>query len=311
MKHMSRLSGDQRDTRRRLVRASQGLRKLIRISKDNLSVESTHSRYVALGGDADSTDGLSPSCCIIDELHAHKNRAMFDVLDTGTGARRQPLLFCITTAGHDRNSLCFEQHDYSQKILEGIVCDDSYFAFIACIDEGDDWQDEGVWAKANPNLHVSLKIDDLRRKAQRAKEMPTSLNSFLRLHLGVWTESETRWLPMDKWQACGSNSIDLSALKGRECWAGLDLASTQDLSALVLVFPSEDEELVVVPFFWAPKENAAKRERKDHAPYLTWANQGYLELTNGEVTDYNHILSKIEELAQTYQIKEIAFDRFG
>jgi phage terminase large subunit-like protein len=246
----------------------------------------------------------------IDELHAHRNRAMFDVLDTATGARRQPLLFCITTAGHDRNSICWEQHEYAVKVLEGIVRDDSFFGFIASIDEGDDWRDEACWKKANPNLGVSLKPDDLKRKANRAGEMPTALNAFLRLHLGVWTEAETRWLPMDKWQACG-RSIDPQSLAGQECWAGLDLGSTQDLSALVLAFPQEDESVVVLPYFWAPRTNAGKRERMDRAPYLTWARQGQLELTEGEVTDYSFILRRIEELAQQYVFQQIAFDRFG
>jgi phage terminase large subunit-like protein len=296
----------------RMVKKSRSLRKAVRVSKDNLCVESTNSKYVPLGGDADSTDGLSPSCCIIDELHAHPNRAMYDVLDTATGARRQPLIFCITTAGHDRLSICWEQHAYSQRVLEGIVDEDSHFGFVASIDEEDDWRDEGCWAKANPNLGVSMKLDDLRRKAAKAKEMPTALNAFLRLHLGVWTEAETRWLPLEKWEG---SKIDIREedLLGRTCWAGLDLGSTQDLTAMVLVFPDEDEHggATVLPYFWAPEMNAAKRERNDHAPYLTWSRQGYLELTEGEVTDYNFILDRIAQLREKFDIREIAFDRFG
>ena len=166
-----------------MVKASKYLKQRVSLSKDNLYVEASNSRYVALGGDADSTDGLSPSCCIIDELHAHRTRAMFDVLDTATGARKQPLLFVITTAGHDRNSICWEQHAYSQRILESgtvqqdngnqeVTSDDAHFAFIAAIDEGDDSRDQACWQKANPNLQVSLKLEDLQRKAREPKKCP-------------------------------------------------------------------------------------------------------------------------------------------
>ena len=284
----------------RMVRASSSLRKVIKVAKDTLCVEETNSKYTALGGDADSTDGLSPTCCIIDELHAHCNRDMYDVLNTATGARRQPLLFCITTAGHDRLSVCWEQHAYSQRVLEGLIVEDSHFAFVACIDEGDDWQDERCWAKANPNLGISLKLDDLRRKAGKAKEMPTALNAFLRLHLGVWTEAESRWISLEKWQAC-ARPVCEDDFAGRECWGGLDLASTQDLCALALVFPEEDEGISVLVYFWAPEMNAAKRERNDKAPYLTWARQ----------TDTSYIIDRIAELKTRFQIREIAFDRFG
>jgi phage terminase large subunit-like protein len=142
--------------------------------------------------------------------------------------------------------------------------------------------------------------------------MPTALNAFLRLHLGVWTEAETRWLPLEKWEAC-KIAVKEEDLLGRSCWAGLDLASTQDLSALVLVFPDEDGDggATVLPYFWAPEMNAPKRERNDHAPYLTWARQGFLELTDGEVTDYSFILDRIAQLREKFDIKEIAFDRFG
>jgi phage terminase large subunit-like protein len=211
--------------------------------------------------------------------------------------------------------VCYEQHDFSVKVLERVIDDDAHFAFIAAIDDPDDWLDEAAWLQANPNLGVSVKLDDLRRKADRAREMPTSQNAFLRLHLGVWTEAAVRWLPAERWGACASK-FDPKLLRGRECWAGLDLAGTQDLSALVLVFPAkdgdEDEEAVMVlPFFWAPRENAARRERSDRAPYLTWGNQGHMELTDGEVTDYNFILKRLDELSEVYAIREVAFDRFG
>ena len=294
----------------RMVKASDSLRDHVNVFKDNLSVDGTASKYEPLAADYNSLDGLNISMCVIDELHAWKSREMWDVLDTSTAARRQPLIFIITTAGHDRSSVCWEQHDYSQKVLDGIIDDDSWFAFVACIDEGDDWEDESCWAKANPNLGVSCKIADLRRKAKRAKETPAALNAFLRLHLGIWTESETVWLTNDLIEA-GEGNTDAESLLGRRCFAGLDLAATRDLSACVLAFPDDDGGYDLLPYCWAPRENARKREREDRVPYLTWASQGHLELTPGNVTDYDFILAKIAALAESYQIVNLAFDRFG
>lgn len=294
----------------RMVKASESLRDHVNVFKDNLSVDGTASKYEPLAADYNSLDGLNISMCVIDELHAWKSREMWDVLDTSTAARRQPLIFIITTAGHDRSSVCWEQHEYSQKVLDGVIEDDSWFVFIAAIDEGDDWEDESIWGKANPNLGVSCKIEDLRRKAKRAKETPAALNAFLRLHLGIWTESETVWLTKELIDF-GEGETDAESLLGRKCYAGLDLAATRDLSACVLAFPSDDGSYDLLSYCWAPRENARKRERDDRVPYLTWAAQGHIKLTEGDVTDYDFILSDIESLAERYQIQNLAFDRFG
>lgn len=294
----------------RMVKSSPALMKHINTFKDNLSVDNTHSKYEPLASDYNSLDGLNISCCVCDELHAWKSRDLWDVLDTSTAARRQPLIFAITTAGHDRNSICWEQHQYSQKVLDGTVNDETFFAFIAAIDEGDDWMDEANWHKANPNLGISCKIDDLRRKAARAKETPAALNAFLRLHLGIWTEAETVWLPTGLIEA-GEGKTDLDELAGRPCWAGLDLAATRDLSALVLAFRADDGSYDLVPYCWAPRDGARQREHEDRVPYLTWAREGYLNLTEGNVTDYSHILAEVMDLAERYEIQQIAFDRFG
>ena len=294
----------------RMVKASPSLRSRIKVFKDNLSVDETQSKYEPLASDYNSLDGLNISMAVIDELHAWKTRDMWDVIDTSTASRRQPLIFAITTAGHDRHSICWEHHDYSQKVLSGVIDDDSWFGFVASIDEGDDWTDERNWHKANPNLGVSCKIDDLRRKARRAKETPTSLNAFLRLHLGVWTEAESAWLPVETVEACEGRT-EIESLLGRPCWAGLDLAATRDLSALVLAFKDDAGGFDLLPFAWAPRDNAQQRERDDRVPYLTWSAQGHLELTEGNVTDYDFILSHIETLAERYDIQTLAFDRFG
>jgi phage terminase large subunit-like protein len=289
--------------------ASPSLRKRIQKFRDNLSIPETNSKFIPLGADEDTLDGLNTHCNIIDELHAHKTRKVWDVLETATGARRQPLQVAITTAGFDKHSICWEQHTYSEKILSQIIDDDTYFAFIACLDDDADWEDEQEWFKANPNLGISKKLDDMRRLALKAKEQPAALNSFLRLHLDRWTKQDVLWMPMDKWNACAA-AVDGEELYGRECIGALDLASKTDLAALSLLFApvDDDEPWKLLQYFWCPEENAELRSKKDRVPYDVWIRQGFIKATEGNVTDYDFIRRDIGDLAADYRIKEIAFD---
>jgi phage terminase large subunit-like protein len=296
----------------RMVKSSPALRKEIRAFKDNLHIPDTASKYEPLGADADSMDGLNVHGAIIDEVHAHKDRRVWDVLETATGSRRQPLMFAITTAGYDRQSLCFEQHEYAEKILSRIIQDDSFFGIIFTLDEGDDWQDESVWIKANPNLGISKKIDDMRRLAGQAREIPSKLFAFLRLHLNIWTQSETKWVPLEHWQACGK-AVDAAGLRGRTCYGGLDLSSTSDITAFLLVFPpqADGDDFQVLCHFWIPEEAMIERSRRDRVPYDAWVRQGYIMATPGNVIDYDFILSQVDEDMQAYDLQEVAFDRWG
>ena len=207
-------------------------------------------------------DGLNVHGAIIDELHAHKTRHVVDVLETATGARRQPLLFEITTAGYDRHSICFEHHDYAIKLLEGTLQDDSWFAFIASADEGDDWTDPEVWRKANPSFGLSVKEDDLARKAEKAIALPGAQNAFRRMHLNEWTEQAERWIDMAAWDACDA-PVDLEQLRGRPCFGGLDLSTTTDITALAWVFPPEDDDGLwhVLSRYFVPEENLQEARR--------------------------------------------------
>lgn len=290
----------------RMRTASPGLAKRIVKFRDNMNIPATASKFEPLGSDEDTLDGLNIHGAIVDELHAHKKRDLLDVLDTATGARRQPLIFKITTAGFNRESICWKEHEYSAKILEGLLEDDSTFAFMACLDDGDDWENEENWKKANPNLEISVKIDDLRRKALKAKQEPTALNSFLRLHLNVWTQQETRWMPVDKWNDCVGFSLrdrdakvlrgDMQkALEGRRCFAALDLSSKIDLTSLIELFPptEEDPRWIVLPRFWMPEENVQQRVKKDRVPYDVWIREGFIETTEGNVVDYDEIKAAI------------------
>lgn len=296
----------------KMVKKSEILSRMINVFRSNLSHLSSASKFEPLAADYNSLDGLNVHCAIADELHAWKTRDLWDVLETATGSRRQPLMLAITTAGVDRESLCYQLHDYTEKVVSGVVEDDTFFGVVYTLDEGDDWEDEGNWIKANPNLRVSKKIDDMRRLAARAREMPTALNAFLRLHLDMWTQATTRWIRRDVWDAC-SGTADPQALIGRKCYAGLDLSSTTDLSAWVLVFPpiASDEPYKVLAHFFMPEENILVRERQDRVPFTAWQRGGFVKLTPGNVIDYDWILAQIDEDMQRYDIKELAFDKWG
>jgi phage terminase large subunit-like protein len=300
----------------RMRAASPALTRMIQHfkSSDNLSVEATASRFMPLGADADTMDGLNVHGAIIDELHRHRNRNVVDVLETATGARRQPLQIEVTTAGSDQATVCYEHHEYSRRLLEGTVHDDTWFAYIATIDEGDDWADEAVWAKANPNLGVSVKIDDLRRKAERAKQLPSAQNAFKRLHLDVWTQQVDRWIPLELWDA---NAGELSpaelekALEGRECFGGLDLSSVSDISAWVLVFPREDDSdaVDILARLWCPEARVNDQSNQYAEQYRAWTAAGYLEVTRGEAIDYAFIRKRILEDGERFRIHSLNVDR--
>lgn len=271
------------------------------------AVEVDDRSYQPLSAEAGTKHGLNTHFVIVDELHAQRDRELVDVLMTSTGARTNPLVLHITTSDYDREgSICNEKHDYASKVRDGIVEDSSFLPVIYEASRDDDWTDPKVWAKANPNLGVSVSEDYLLRECRRAKEVPAFENTFKRLHLNIRTEQAFRWMPMDLWDGC-NGAVDEAALIGRPCTAGLDLASIEDMAALVLTFRVEDE-YHVLPYFWCPQDTAEKRERKQRQPYLTWARQGLLELTPGNTIDYRHVRKRINELSQQYQIREIAFD---
>lgn len=301
----------------RMVKASPALRKRLRVFRDNIHIPETASKFEPLGRDEDSMHGLNIHGAIIDELHAHKTRDVVDVLETAASSRRQPLQFEITTAGFDRESICYLHHEYTEKVLEGAVEPleeaDAWFGIIYGIDPEDNWESEETWQKANPNLGVSKKWEYMRNQAAKAREMPSQLNAFLRLDLDVWTQAETKWVPFDHWQVCGQRSVDAQGLRGRTCYGGLDLSSTTDISTLLLVFPPQSAEdgYQVLTRFWIPEEAMHLRSHRDRVPYEAWVRQGYITATPGNVIDYDYILTQIDEDAQAYDLNEIAFDRWG
>ena len=285
----------------------------IRPSTKSINFEMTNSRYKAVSADVAGKSGINVSALIFDELWVQKDRKFFEMMTVGTSdARKNPLHFIITTAGNDTNTICYELHQKALDILEGRKRDPTFYPVIygAALDE--DWTDPKVWKKANPSLGITIGIDKVKAACDSAQQNPAEENAFRQLRLNQWVKQAIRWMPMDKWDACAF-PVDPEALKGRKCYGGLDLSSTTDLSAFVLVFPpsEDDDKYIVLPHFWVPEETLDLRVKRDHVPYDLWLKQGLINVTEGNVIHYAYIEKVIEQLGERYNIREIGFDRWG
>jgi phage terminase large subunit-like protein len=295
------------DTAKQMVEAELELSSRSELFKRSIVVPASGSSYRVISSEAYSKHGLNASYIGADELHAWPGRELWDVLTTSTGARRQPLTVVTTTAGFDRHSLCYELYDHACKVRDGIVRDDSFLPVIFEAAPDDDWKDPATWAKAHPGYGVTVSHDYFAQECAKAQAMPAYENTFRRLLLNQWTEQDSRWISMDTWDACGEPLPDLTS---RECFSGLDLASTTDLTAFVLAFPI-GSRVHALPFFWIPRDALQARVRRDRVPYDQWAREGLVTLTDGAVTDYDRIRADINALAEKYVIREIAFDRWN
>ncbi len=298
-----------------MVRMCPSLNKRVKIlaSQKRLIYLPTNSFYQVLSADAYSKHGFNVSGVIFDELHTQPNRKLFDVMTKGSGdARMQPLYFLITTAGTDTHSICYETHQKAKDILEGRKIDQTFYPVIYGAEESEDWSDPKVWKKANPSLGITVALEKVKDAFNSARQNPGEENAFRQLRLNQWVKQSIRWMPMDKWDACAF-PVDADELEGRICYGGLDLSSTTDITAFVLVFPplDEDDKFQVLSFFWIPEENLELRVRRDHVPYDVWERQGFLQTTEGNVVHYGYIEKFIEKLGERFHIREIAFDRWG
>lgn len=291
----------------RMVRGTAALNSRIKSFVNNLHSEKTNSKFEPLSADYNSLDGLNAHGSIIDEYHAHPNGALADVLESSTGARRQPLMLYTTTAGINNESACRDLDQDMQRILEGLADDDSAFAYIARIDEQDAWDDPTAWPKANPNLGVSVKLESLEEQCARAQRMPREQNEFRRKRCNQWTEQAERWLDLAAWDACNQTP---KHEPGQTCYVGLDLSSTTDLTAAVIVFPpaTRDGDWNIECRFWIPSENIVEKEQRDRVPYSVWVEQGFITTTEGNITDYDVLRDDLRLLGKTYQVAEIPYD---
>lgn len=298
-----------------MVRMCPALSKRVKIlsSQKRMIYLPTNSFYQVLSAEAYSKHGFNVHGVIFDELHTQPNRKLFDVMTQGSGdARMQPLYFLITTAGTDTNSICYEVHQKAQDIIDGRKVDPTFYPVIYGADPTDDWTDPKVWKKANPSLGITVGIDKVKAACESAKQNPGEENSFRQLRLNQWVKQSVRWMPMEKWDACAF-PVNEKELEGRVCYGGLDLSQTTDITAFVLVFPprNEDEKYIILPYFWLPEDNLTLRVNRDHVPYDVWVRQGKLMTTEGNVVHYAYIEKFIENLGKRFNIREIAFDRWG
>ena len=269
--------------------------------------------YQVLSAETGTKHGLNVSGLVFDEIHAQPNRKLYDVLTKGSGdAREQPLFFIITTAGNDKNSICYELHTKALDLMQGRKKDYTFYPVVYGLGVDEDWTDEANWYKANPSLGHTIKIERVREAYQNAIENPAEENVFKQLRLNIWTSASIRWIPEQVYDK-GNLPIDLDSLRGRMCYGGLDLSSTSDITALVLAFPprNDDEKYTLLPFFWLPEDTLELRCRRDHVLYDVWQKQGFIQTTEGNVIHYGFIEKFIEHLGETYNIREIAYDRWN
>lgn len=311
----------------RMLRFSPDLQRYFESTKKSIFDPETGSAWKPLGSDSDTQDGLNPSCLLVDELHRHPDGELYTTLRLSMAARLQPLTWVITTAGTGRESFCWSVRKQCQDILEKHHADDTVFAFIATLDAGDDWRDESKWRKANPNLDVSVQLDFLREERDKAIRNPRLENSFRRFHANEWVEQITRWLPMHRWDACGSveagdlnaakawREMAMRALAGEKCYTGLDLGRTSDLTAAVHVFPPRTlrsflpKKWIVIPQFWLPEAKLdASSGEGDHVAYKVWADHDFVRLVEGDCTTSDDLFDDVVAFCEPFSPIEIPYD---
>lgn len=294
------------DDARAMAERTPGLRTHLGVAilQHALTVAHTASKAAPLAAEGSTLDGLNVHFALLDELHAHKTRAVYDVIDTARGAREQSLLWTITTAGTDRSGICYERRTHVTKILERVVADERVFGIIYTIDDGDDPMDPASWAKANPNYGVSVLPGDMEAAARKAEAMPSALNNFLTKRLNVWVSGESPWMDMRAWAACANPAAQLDDFAGKRCWIGLDLAQKKDFAALCIAF-ERDEQWHIFPRLYL---NELAVQESGNAHLSGWARQGYVQVTDGDLTDFDQVADDLRDFCRRFQVQEIAYD---
>jgi len=280
----------------------------IEVNAHNINVLRTASKFEYLSSESGTHDGLNIHMALIDELHAHKTRDIYDVIETGTGKRPQSLLWAITTAGSNRAGICFEVRAYLTKILQGVATDDAVFGAIWTIDDGDLWTSPASWAKANPNWDISVMPDVVGQLAAKAQQMPAATNNFLTKHLNVWVNADVSWMDMRAWDRAGDPSLDIGDFEGEQCWIGLDLASKTDIAAKMRLFRREiDGTTHYYAFGQYYLPEAAVTDGRN-SQYSGWEIEGRLRTTPGDVLHFDAIREDLMEDSRRYQVVDIGYD---
>ena len=283
-----------------IVKATD-LKKYLSVFRNSITYEAKGGMLKPLSSDYGTHDGLNPSCGIIDEFHAHKDSGMFDVIKSAFGARRQPLMFIITTAGFNKAGACFAYRDNVIKVLRGVNRDDSLFGIVYTLDDKEEWDNPKMWVKANPNLGVSLSVDYLASQVLDAKNRPEAVRNVMTKHVNLWVDAELTWILDEAWMKC-VGTTDPADLKGCDCWGGLDLSNVGDITAFVLLF-HENDKFQLLPHFWIPEEKMLEKIKKENINYDRWVAEGYVTVTPGNVVDYDFVKADILRITADYNLK--------
>jgi len=297
-----------------MIRQNPTLSKLCKVndSRKRVWLLNDNAFLQTLSSEISTKHGLNISGAVIDELHAHPNRLLYEVLTKGSGdARRQPLFFIITTAGIDRNSVCWELHEKARGVINGTIDDPTFYPVIYGPPDDEagtdwDWTSEENWYKVNPSLGHTVKIDTVRDAFREAQRKVEEENTFKQLRLNIWVKQSMRWIKLVDWDKC-LGTVNLDELKGRICYSALDLSSSNDITALAHAFPFEDKYKILMRF-WIPEETAAEKEKHDRVPYARWVREGFVQTTPGNVIDYQFIRKQLNEDRATFGMQELAYD---
>lgn len=294
------------DTAREMVLRDSEFRERfgVTVGRHDITCPSTASSFKILNAEASTQDGLNVHGAAVDEVHAHKKRDLWDVIESADGARSQPLISAITTAGKDTGGICFELRSYTIKVLEGTHVDETWFGVIYTIDEGDDWKDPKVWRKANPNLGISAKLDKLEATKTKAMATPSSRGNFLTKHLNVWTNAGSNWMDMEAWHACADPSLRAEDHPDVQAWAAVDLAEKNDFAAKVKVFKTGDVWNVCTRLYY---NESAARESKT-AQLQGWIDEGYIEVSPGNLTDFDMVTRDLKADRDQHDLQEVGYD---
>jgi len=295
------------------IQKQPSLRKRTRTYKQNSSVvlhKDGSAVMTIWGRDSDTQDGLSPSFAVVDEAHAYPDNSMMEVIESGQGARSQPLTYIITTAGFDLNAAIYrEEHDLAERMLEGSIekVPENFFALIYTLDDDDEWPNEDVWVKANPNLGISCEWRYMRDRIAEALQIPSKQNEILTKNLNIWTQADTRWITDEDWMSAAAQ-MDESELDGRMCFIGIDLSSHVDVTAIAVCFPMEGGKYRFIYRFFIPEEGLIERERRDKMPYTDWVRRGLLLTTPGKTVQHDFVEQEILNLAAKFDVVDGGYD---